>query len=82
MCCNSVDHIEYGIIPKPNITFPWLDSLEQNNQIYHVHYVNSSTIDLTCPTPYSYNSMLTGGVDPVSLSRTYTYLETPWPNIV
>ena len=57
-CYDSLKHAE------PNIVFHWLDAVNQHDQVYHIYCVdNHSSSDLMFPAPYSYNTMLTGGVD-------------------
>ena len=48
---------------EAQLIFPWLDNSDSApQQAYYVKCINSSD-DLLDPTPYSYNTMLTGGVD-------------------
>ena len=58
-----IEHIECDTIVKPSMILQWLNQLEQYNQVYHVYCVSDTKPDLICSTPYSYNTMLTGGVD-------------------
>ena len=65
-----MEHIECDITLKPNVILQWLNQLEQHNQVQHVHCVSNTTPDLICPTPYSYNTMLTSGVDLLRTTNT------------
>ena len=60
---DCIEYISHDTTPELNMILSWLDSLEQQNQAYHVHCVSDSTPDLMCPTPCNYNTMLIDGVD-------------------
>ena len=67
---DCMEHIERDTTLEPKIVLPWLEYLEQHNQVHHVHCVIDSTSDIMCPIPCSYKTMLTGEVDLLRTTNT------------
>ena len=60
---DCIEHVERDTTLEPKIFLQWLNHLEQQNQVNHVNFVSGSTPDLVFPTPCSYSTMLTGGLN-------------------